>query len=190
MLFKCTRCNKEFRDHFNLNRHNQKKKTCNQSKVVTPKQLINVNNFGSEDLSHINVETLIDRWREINQITTQEYLRAVNLLTSFHNLVNQNLVNKNVVLPSIKSTIVKINTESGIVKEPVLNVVERVIKTRATQLVTFKESIKSVNQRIFDSKRNCDTWTHIEQFGKAGTAHRSTFNNNRALKTNVKIALL
>jgi hypothetical protein len=199
----CQTCKKCFRDSYDLKRHLNKKIPCtlmNKKNDKTPSKgnnitiinnnIININIFGSEDLSHINIESIIEEWRNINKITNEEYIRAGKLITSFHGMVNQNPLNHNVLLQNPKSIVTKMISPTGVISKPTNEVIDQTIKTRAGQLVNFKESIEEHNDRVFQSKKNINTWKHIEKFNKLGTSHTDSYTNTRDVRTNMKVALL
>jgi hypothetical protein len=205
----CTNCEKIFRDSFDLKRHGQRKKPCkrgfnaNRNNInldtsgnviinnnLTVNNNLTINVFGKEDLSHINPQAIIDSWREINRGVNDEYIRAGKLVINFHGLVRQNPLNDNVTLSNIYSPVTKTITDNGIVTQHVKETVSDVVKTRAGQLVTFKDSIDKSNDRVFKIPKNISTWNHIEQFGESGLAHEDLYTNTRSIKTLAKVALI
>jgi len=207
MNYTCEKCKKIYRDNYNLKRHLSKKVPCVnieikneiQTKSGEPNQIIEnqtnnffitINVFGKEDLSHIDPERIIEHWRQINKTSQEEYVRAGQLVTTFHKLVNENPANKNVKLPNLRSVLTKFKTSKGIKCEPTTEAVSDTIKTRAGQLVTFKDSIAEKNDRVFQSKKNNLTWKHIEKFNDLGRAHRDSYDNTRLLIKDIKTALL
>jgi len=201
MTYKCEKCNKVCRDSYDLKRHLARKVPCVKieikSEIQTPTVIenqtnffITINVFGKEDLSHINPERIIEHWRQINKTSQEEYVRAGKLVTTFHKLVNENPTNQNIKLSNVRSQGTKVKTNEGIVCKPTPEAVSDTIKTRAGQLVTFKDSITEKNERVFKSKKNNLTWKHIEKFNDLGINHRDTYTNTRDLATNMKFELL
>jgi hypothetical protein len=192
MGYICTNCKKLCRDNYDLKRHQARKIPC----VLVPKQenvnnfYITINMFGNEDLSHIKPERIIEKWRQINKADKEEYNRAGKLVLTFHELVNENPTNKNVKLSNIKSPVVSIITPQGTITQSTNETLNKTIKTRAGQLVTFKEGIHEQNKSVFKSKNNLLTWRHIEKFNSLGMAHTNTYDNTRTLRTNMRIALM
>lgn len=207
MTYKCEKCNKVCRDSYDLKRHLARKFPCvnneikneiqkkeqSQAPTVIENQtnfFITINVFGKEDLSHIDPERIIEHWRQINKTSQEEYVRAGKLVTTFHKLVNENPTNQNIKLSNIKSTATKVITQEGTTFQPTPEAINDTIKTRAGQLVTFKDSIAEKNERVFQSKKNNLTWKHIEKFKDLGTEHRDTYTNTRTIASNMKVALL
>ena len=205
----CNNCGKTFRDSFNLKTHSKRKKPCKRGFNANPNNInldtsgnviinnnltvnnnLTINVFGKEDLSHINPEAIIDSWREINRDCIDDYIRAGKLVINFHGLVKQNPLNNNVNLSNIQSPVTKVVTDNGIVTRHVKETVSDVVKTRAGQLVTFKDRIDDTNDRVFKIPKNVSTWNHIEQFGETGLAHEDLYNNTRSVKTLAKVALM
>jgi len=207
MSYKCEKCNKVCRDSYNLKRHLARIVPCvnneiknelqnkqqSQAPTVIENQtnfFITINVFGKEDLSHIDPERIIEHWRQINKTSQEEYVRAGKLVTTFHKLVNENPTNQNIKLPNMQSRTTKVKTNEGIVCQSTSDAINNTIKTRAGQLVTFKDSITEKNERVFQSKKNNLTWKHIEKFNDLGIEHRDSYDNTRNLVTNMKIELL
>jgi hypothetical protein len=208
----CERCGKAFRDNFDLNRHNLRKKPCIKNIIKNDKSvktdtsgnnvtIINnvtnnitnniniINIFGNEDLSHIDPEQIIDKLRELNRIKDEDYNKAGKLVISFHGFVNKNENNHNLILPNIQSKFVKVKTTEGIILQPIEETVDNFMKVRAGQLVTFKDKINENNEKVFQSEKSRRTWKNIESFGKDGMKHTFTYNDTRQMKTNVKVNL-
>ena len=219
-IFLCERCNKLFRDSFNLERHTNKIKLCKKV-VVNEKKTdidptnqtdtnqtdtsgnITVNNnytlnltiiksLGNEDLSHIHPIMIIDKMREINRNSDEnDYKMAGQMVIDFHGLVNENKVNCNVVLPNIRSPVVKVVTETGVVvKQRTNDVVDRLVKTRAKQLTGFKESIDQTNPLVFKSNKIRKAWTQLEGFGGTNYPSPHSSNDTRDIRTKYKVELL
>jgi hypothetical protein len=197
--YACKHCNKVFRGNYELNRHVSRKKPCinerEEPKIIFINNgIINnytINIFGKEDLSHINIEEIVEKIREINKITNDEYVRAGKLVIKFHKLVNENSSNKNIKILSERSKIGKVIYENNqLISKPINDVVDETLKTRAGQLVSFKDTIHQHNQRVFKVPKNVNTWEHLEKFKNHGTAHQDTWINTRNFKKNLKLALL
>ena len=204
--YKCEKCNKVCRDSYDLKRHLARKVPCINNNIQNKQNggggcgttlienqtnfFITINVFGKEDLSHIDPERIIEHWRQINKTSQEEYVRAGKLVTTFHKLVNENPTNQNIKLPNVRSQATKVITHEGSVSKRTPDAINNTIKTRAGQLVTFKDSIAEKNERVFKSKKNNLTWKHIEKFNDLGIDHRDTYNNTRNLATNMKFELL
>jgi len=201
----CVTCGKNFRDSFDLKRHSERKKPCKRGFSVnnsidtsenivinnlTVNNNLTINVFGKEDLSHIDPQAIIDSWREINKVVNDEYIRAGKLVINFHGMVKKNPLNDNVTLSNIYSPVAKTITGNGIVIRHIKETASDVVKTRAEQLVTFKDSINHVNNRVFKISKNVKTWNHIEQFGESGLGHEDLYINTRSVKTLAKVALI
>ena len=191
MSYICTKCKKNYRDNYDLKRHQARKFPC----VVSPIQdnvyiTNNIFVFGNEDLSHINPERIIEKWRQINKADKEEYNRAGKLVVEFHELVNENPQNKNITLSNIKSPVTTIQGPQGTITQATNDTINGVIKTRAGQLVTFKEGIQEQNENVFKSKNNLLTWKHIEKFNDLGINHKFNYESTRNLRTNIRISLL
>ena len=182
--FCCDICKKQFRDTFNLKKHINKKKNC-----TPPPNVIDgvINTFGDEDLSHINPEDIIQEWRIVNKSSIIEYVRAGNLILSFHKLVNQNNSNCNIKLPYIGSKGIKIN----IINLPVNIGIDQFLKIRSGQLLTYKDTIKEINERVFSIEANVKTWRNVENFHKLGREHKGfRQDDTRLVLSAIKYALL
>ena len=207
-IFLCDRCNKVFRDSFNLERHTNKTKIC--KKLIVPEKTVDseptdtsgnvtfnnctvnltiIRPLGHEDLSHIHPTMIIDKMRLINKNRDQnDYNRAGQMVIDFHGLVNQNQINRNVILPNIRSPVVKVVTETGVVvKQRTNDVVDLLVKTRAKQLTGFKESIDQTNPLVFQSNQIRRTWNQMEGFGE--NLPQSS-NDTRDIRTKYKVELL
>ena len=108
MPFQCDRCDKLFRDNYGLNRHSLRGIKCISKNNTQEKKIDssgvtivnvynihhattgNLNCFKNEDLSHIDVEEIIELWRKINKVSTDPYIRAGLLITGLHELINKN----------------------------------------------------------------------------------------------------
>ena len=175
----CDICKKQFRDNYNLKRHIERKKTCGTNKTN--------NEFGEEDLSHINTEDIIQEWRIVNKSSIIEYVRAGNLILSFHKLVNQNNSNCNIKLPYPTSSGIKINTT----KLPVNIGIDQFLKIRSGQLLMYKETIKEINERVFSIEANVKTWRNVEDFHKFGKENKANkLEDTRFVLSAIKYALL
>ena len=211
MKKQCNKCKYFFRDNYVLNRHLNRKFPCvevniqknekgeSDKKIITingnvinnvVNNYITINVFGNEDLSHINPERIIEEWRQINKTDLEEYTRAGKLVTSFHGLINENPNNHNIKLNNIKSVVTQVLSDDGWSKKPTHDIIDQTIKTRAGQLVTFKESIEECNKKVFKSEKNIKTWKHIESFKIDGRDHKGPNDNTRRLRTNIRVALL
>ena len=199
MPFNCEKCGKLFKSNYRLTRHVNKKNPCvfqtnnidtSGNVIINNNFNLTVNVFGKEDLSHINPEAIIDSWREINRECIDDYIRAGKLVINFHGMVRQNPLNNNVTLSNIQSPITRMVTDNGIVTRHIKEAVSDVVKTRAGQLVTFKDRIDNTNDRVFKIPKNISTWNHIEQFGESGLAHEDLYTNTRSVKTLAKVGLI
>lgn len=220
MTVSCDRCCYVFRNKYDLNRHLKRKKPCNQFKnanvcdqkpeVKAPTDPVQndssgnvtVNNnytlnvtiirpLGNEDLSHIHPTMIIEKLRETNRNRGENnYNMAGQMVIDFHGLVNQNEINRNIVLPNIRSPVVNVVTEKGIVvKQRTNDIVDILVKTRAKQLTGFKESINETNPLVFKSQGIRSSWKQMESLG---VQEKNNFISNdiRDLRTNIKVELL
>jgi hypothetical protein len=214
----CTRCKKQFRDNYDLNRHSSRKTPCAVLEIQTRtnnvpeinnksqngnitiinngtinQTTININVImGQDDLSGIDVERIIDAWRNINKTTQEEYIRAGKLVTSFHSMVCENPLNNNVKLTNAKGISTMVLSPQGEWKrQPTDETVDQVIKVRSGQLISFRETIAQTNNRVFKIPTNQRTWKHIEQFSTHGREHQGpTHDQTRRLRTAVKVSLI
>ena len=194
MSFLCTFCNKSCRDNYDLKRHLSRKKPCSSIKKQDTKDTngtndtngninitvnntivnnITINILNQESLSHINPEQIIDKLRQVNKISKDEYIRAGLLITEFHGLVNEDEVNKNINLQNIRSRTGKILTENGWEIKPIREIIHKTIKIRAGQLITFTESIQECNKVVFTLQSTKNTFKEIDCFYKDGIEHKS-----------------
>ena len=80
----CTLCNKNFRDNYALERHQNKKKPCVNSVKVENNQsqpVVVLNNFGEEDIEHIDIQSII------NEIITNLFFISIMEIMMEKNLV-------------------------------------------------------------------------------------------------------
>jgi hypothetical protein len=150
----------------------------------------NLNCFKNEDLSHIDVEEIIELWRNINKVSTDPYIRAGLLVTGLHELINKNEMNINVILPNIRSEIIHVFTETGWKIQPTIETIDQVIKTRAGQLISFKDDINQKNEKVFKSKNNIETWTFGEKFNEKGIENKIIRVTNKRIIQNIKVGVL
>ena len=83
MTFSCERCNKTFRDNYNLNKHKQRKKNCKETipLILPPEQKLIIYMresllLGDENFDHaIAVKWLFDIHNEIrkNKLNTDDF---------------------------------------------------------------------------------------------------------------------
>ncbi len=196
MPFCCKRCNKPFKDNYNLNRHNNRKTPCalikneaindSSGNTFINNGTININiSLGQENLSNFNTETLIESWRNINHNTSEDYTRANKLIISFHGMVKNN----NVSLASTKAMTGQYLTASGWVTEPADETINRVIKVRSGQLIAFKDTINHTNDKVFKSEPNQRTWKHLELFHTLGRDHQGVGDQTRRARSAIKVML-
>ena len=182
--FTCGTCLLKFRDKCDLNRHLSRKTVC------SPPKITNLGLFSEEDINLIDTELIIDQWRIINKEEKDEWIRATKLIIYFHALIKSACQVSTINLPNIQSSFIKIQTNLGTLSHSTIEGINLFIKTRAKQLLTFKESIDQINELVFKSENSRRTWLNIEKFSKFGLKHTSTYENTRNFKTNVKVALL
>lgn len=97
MPFSCDKCNKTFKDNYNLRRHQARKTPCVfQPKVEQPNDssgntyIINcVFVLGEESVTQVDIPQFIDSWRMINRLSNEPFVRSGKLLTTFHEMVKQ-----------------------------------------------------------------------------------------------------
>jgi len=182
--FTCGTCLVKFRDKGDLNRHLSRKTDCSPDKPISSSL------FSEEDINIIDTELIIDQWRIINKEEKDEWIRATKLIIYFHALIKSACQVNTINLPSIKAQVIKIQTNLGTLSHSTIEGINLFVKTRAKQLLTFKESIDQINELVFKSENSRRTWLNIEKFSKFGLKHTSTYENTRNFKTNVKVALL
>jgi len=182
--FTCDTCLVKFRDKCDFNRHLSRKTNC------SPPKPMNSSLFSEEDLSLIDTELIINQWRIINKEEKDEWIRATKLIIFFHALIKSACEVNTINLPNIQSSFIKIQTNLGTLNQSTIEGINLFIKTRAKQLLTFKESIDQINELVFKSENSRRTWLNIIQFSKLGLKHNSTYENTRNFKTNIKVCLL
>jgi hypothetical protein len=182
--FTCDTCLVKFRDKGDLNRHLSRKTDCSPDKPISSSL------FSEEDINIIDTELIIDQWRIINKEEKDEWIRATKLIIYFHALIKSACQINTINLPSIKAQVIKIQTNLGTLSHSTIEGINLFVKTRAKQLLTFKDSIDQINELVFKSENSRRTWLNIEKFSKFGLKHTSTYENTRNFKTNVKVALL
>ena len=208
MTVLCKKCQKPFRDNFDLKRHLSRKTPCLNTKsvesvesvdpsgnicsfIINGSLNITFNVFNNDSLSQITTSQVIDDIRNVNKMTHIPYVRAGTLCKNFNDRVQSNTCNHNVILPNIRSEITQVFTKEGWMKFSTIEVINELIKTRAGQLLSFKESIEETNDRVFQIEANKQTWKHIEQFHKNGSEHKGeNIEDTRRVQTGIKIALL
>jgi len=182
--FTCDICLVKFRDKCDFNRHLSRKTDC------SPDKPISTSLFSEEDVTLIDTELIINQWRIINKEEKDEWIRATKLIIYFHALIKSACQVNTINLPSIKAQIIKIQTNLGTLSHSTIEGINLFVKTRAKQLLTFKESIDQINELVFKSENSRRTWLNIIQFSKLGLKHISTYENTRNFKTNIKVCLL
>jgi len=188
MNFKCEICGKNFRDNYDLNRHSLKKKKCEFKEESNDTSNINI--FKQEDLSHINAQKIVEILKKINKEITNTYIRAGKLIAEFQDYINENENNINVILSNSKSISVEVLRMYGWIDEPILEILNELIRIRAEQLLSFKQSIQEINDRVFINKNNMQTWTEIEKFHKYGLEHTGIHGKSTSrLEQNIKVYL-
>ena len=207
--YRCNVCKKFCRDKYDLKRHLARKVPCVFTEIqIKPIEVggitiinngtihqttININFImGHDDLSGIDIERIIDTWRNINKTTQEEYIRAGKLVTSFHSMVCENPINNNVKIASTKAMSALVLSPQGQWKQkPTDEIVDQVIKVRSGQLVQFRETIAQTNDRVFKIPSNQRTWEHIEKFSIHGRDHHgNSYDQTRRLRTSVKVSLV
>jgi len=214
----CVGCNKIFRDNYDLNRHRSKKKPCvkkenefiNKNDTNVPNITIINNNdtsggnitiinnntininfvIGEEDYqSYVQPDWVIDHLRNSIKTNDGNYIKAGNLVTDFHTVMKEN--SKNIFLKNIKSPYALLLTPQGEwVRKQIDDAVDKTIKTRAGQLITYKDKIEECNSKVFKSRDIQQTWSHIYQFSVKGREHVGIGDQTRRIRSSVKIALL
>jgi len=184
----CNNCNKQFRDNYALERHNNKKKVC--VKTNNRYSQIEINNFGEEDFKHIDIQSIINEVYELNQIDYDPYIRAGNIIAIFHKFVIENEKNKNVEVKNIKSIIAKIYKKNTWVNDSTTQLVYRILKIRAKQLIEFKETIEEYDENFFKIDLNKDMWRHLEAFAKFGGENNGINDTTRRVHAIIRVVLI
>lgn len=153
---------------------------------------ININVFGKENLSHVEIERIIDEMRKINKTIepSEDYLRAGKWVISFNCIVNENPENINNYLPDAKSMVTETLTEHGWVKQHTDDAVEQTFKVRSGQLVQIKDKIEDHNPKVFEASTTQRSWNHLEQFEKHGLGYNCQSSKNRRLRSAFKVSML
>jgi len=143
--------------------------------------------IGNENLTHITPDNIIHEMKEIYKINNESYICAAKIISFFYRLVNKNKRNQNIRDPTLKSTILSVYTSNGIEQQPTIEVIDQIIKVRATQLLTFKSHI---DECINKSEINKNTWRDIELFKKYGHSHTGINDSTRRARNIFKTTLL
>jgi len=213
----CKICKKWCRDNYDLNRHLLKKKPCvsikpkninikpevviNNSKNIINEQdvIINetennesifINTFKNEDISKIDPNDIVKNLNEISNINIDTYLCAAKIIVYFNTLINKNKNNNNLILSNLKSSTIKVYTNTGWQKQSTIEVLDEFIKIRAEQLLTFKENIEKLNNNFLKIDKNKHIFRNIISFKNKGREHFGVNDKTRRARTVFKIALL
>lgn len=201
MPFCCKRCNKSFKDNYNLNRHHARKTPCakiDSSGITTDSSGITIiNNFvtiilGSENISDKLPELMVNYMRETLQLGGKEfdYTRALKWITQLHIELSKEPQNKTIKLPNTKSMTAQILTENGWITKYTNEAVEEIFKIRSNQLVDLEESINVYNERVLKAPTIQRTMKHVKNFGAQGFQHKGLSNETRIGKSEFKVALI
>jgi len=181
---------------------NQDSSGCNVTIINNNVNNVNqvVNNYFTinGDISHIDIEKIIEELRDINKTTNDEYIRAGKMVVRFNVMVMENDNNANMKLSNIQSNIVQVLTVDGERYQSTNEVIDNVVRARAGQLVDLKDSISEKNKKVFQVIPNKKTWNHLEKFHQSGLSHRPIMveSGNRIssvisdIKNGIKISLL
>lgn len=189
----CTLCNKNFRDNYALERHQNKKKPCVNSVKVESNQsqpVVVLNNFGEEDIEHIDIQSVINEVYELNNICYDAYIRAGNIIAIFHKLINENKHNNNIEVKNNKSTTASIYLKNKWIEQQISEIINRIMVIRTKQLIEFKETIQEYDQNFFKIDLNKDMWRHIEAFAKFGYSHNGLDDTTRRVRGIIKLSLI
>ena len=188
-MFRCELCNQLFRDNHNLNRHINRKKKC------VPVNPAIVNDFGKEDLSHIDIDAVKIMWKNATNYGTNDerslntiddcYRSAGNVIVAFQRLVKQNNDNDNTRLSNIRNNTATMLIDGQWKSVVTDEIVNNVVITRSGQLITTLTALNVV----FNADRNKRIYHHLVLFNRYGLAHNDSYANTRNVKMNLKLAL-
>ena len=158
----------------------------------TINNMLNINVFGQENLSHVTIERIVSEMRKINKTldSTEDYTRAGKWVIQFNCMVNENPENKNNRLPDSKSMITDVLTEKGWKTKYTDDVVDETFRVRSGQLVQMKEQIEDHNPKVFRAETTQRSWNHLEQFKKRGFKHHGPGAANRKIKSAFKVGMI
>ena len=139
----CTLCNKNFRDNYALERHQNKKKPCVNSVINKNNQsqpVVVLNNFGEEDIEHITNDIFTNLFYHIHNGNDDGNEFSLDMISQFHRLINENKYNNNVEL-STDSENSRIFIENVWQIKSNQEITNMVIKKRVDQILKYMSLI-------------------------------------------------
>lgn len=134
----CNNCNKQFRDNYALERHNNKKKVCVKNNNTYSQ--IQINNFGEEDFKHITKDIFTNLFYNIHNQNDDGNEFSIDMISQFHILINENKKNNNVIL-STNSENSRIFIENVWEIKSNKEITNMVIKKRVDQILKYMSFI-------------------------------------------------
>ena len=90
------------------------------------------------------------------------------MVISYDDLMREIPENQNIIIPSSKSIYTEVKTENGWEKKETDEALNRSFKNSAKKLYDTKETIESVNNKVFESESNKKIFNEVKQFAKSG----------------------
>jgi hypothetical protein len=163
--------------------HNELLKTKESTGKIT--QINNINNFnapvnnitinliGNEDTSHIDIHKIINNLRQLknNYGNNHLYLQAGEMVISYDDLLREVPENQNMYLPNDRSLYTEVKTEVGWEKKEREQSLNECFKNSAKLLYNSKESIESVNKKVFEYESSNKIFTEVKKFSEKGFKH-------------------
>ncbi len=147
--------------------------------------IVSIDNLGRNYLSNekysIPDDLFIENLEYIFKKVNHPYVRAGTFICEINKLINENKTNQNII--NYKSRYVKILTEFGWIEEIPSIAINKLIKTRAKQILEHKKFIdRIINQIIKDDVTEWEEsklfknsmvsfWRNIESFFRYGITH-------------------
>ncbi len=193
----CRFCNHDFFNTSSLHRHfnvcKKRENYFNQLKEIQPQQNIqtqinNINNFnapvsnnitinliGNESTSHIDIQKIINNLRMLNGNYGDKhiYLQAGEMVVNFDEILREVPENQNMYLPNERSIYTEEKIETGWEKKEREQSLNKYFKNSAKLLYDSKESIDTINKKVFKQKSNIKVFDEVKQFSEKGFEHEN-----------------
>jgi hypothetical protein len=153
-----------------------------------------INIFGTpRSTAHLDTEQIIQFLRELKKqhLPQQTYEQAGNLIIMVENYVQEDLANRNFVIPDFKSFIGYTKNEKNWDIVGIDNPLNQQFKETAGILYDKKEEIDNVNDKVFKNNTNSEIFKHVKYFNKEGFYYNPHGDHKiKAIKSNYKITKL
>ena len=133
-----------------------------------PVNNITINLLGNESTNHIDIHKIISKLRTLrnNYEDNHIYLQAGEMVISYDDQLREVPENQNIFIPNEKSLYAEVKTEVGWEKKEREQSLNESFKNSAKLLYDAKESIQSVNEKVFKFKSNQKVFKEVGKFAK------------------------